>query len=267
MIEFIEEVLLACLIIFKVGGIMDKIFLLSLEDVTNPEYGFCSDARKEDLARVRTNSAFVVDNPEMYPEGDRDVWWLRSPGNYSNYAMYVYYYGYVNQNGYYVHDSNFAVCPALRLNLKSSHWSYAGTVCTDGTKQEIPFTDAANVPLRNPIRTEEGSVTYHCIWFGHYPQSDATGASVEPIKWRVLEVKDGIVLLHAVQNLDIQPFNKTREDVTWDTCTLRSWLNGYGPESNICSMDYRADNFLNRAFTSVEQKAIIGPEVTPLNLF
>lgn len=81
----------------------------------------------------------------------------------------------------------------------------------------------------------------------------------EPILWRVLEIRDGTALLMADAALDCQPFHADSMDVSWENCTLRSWLNGYGPESNRSTADYSAqtDNFLDRAFTSDEQAAIL----------
>jgi hypothetical protein len=57
----------------------------------------------------------------------------------------------------------------------------------------------------------------------------------------VLGETNNKVLLMAEQCLDAQPYNETRESVTWETCTLRTWLN---------------KDFMNLAFTTKEQAAI-----------
>ena len=44
---------------------------------------------------------------------------------------------------------------------------------------------------------------------------------------------------------------------------MRSWLNGYGASSNVDSIDYSSDNFIDAAFTSVEQNVI--RQVTVVN--
>lgn len=85
---------------------------------------------------------------------------------------------------------------------------------------------------------------------------DATGKTKDPIKWRVLWVDGNDAFLMADQSLDIQPYNCANVDVTWETCTLRSWLNGYGSSSNMCNKNYSSDSFINRAFTASEQAAI-----------
>ena len=92
--------------------------------------------------------------------------------------------------------------------------------------------------LSNPT-ISNGVTTWDCIYFGNYYQSNSS--TKEPIKWRVLSVNGNDAFLLADQNLDVKPYNEEYTDVTWATCTLRTWLN---------------DTFLNTAFTSAEQAAI-----------
>ena len=68
----------------------DKLFLLSLAEVGNTNYGFGSDA-------TRAASSW---------------WWLRSPGNNDNNAANVNNDGYVNSNGNNVNNENGSVRPA-----------------------------------------------------------------------------------------------------------------------------------------------------------
>lgn len=108
----------------------------------------------------------------------------------------------------------------------------------------IPIMQNINVSaatLNNPRKDSNGNVTYDCVWFGSYPQSDATGVKKDPIKWRVLEVNGNDAFLVADCNLDVQRYNNTDTNVTWETCTMRKWLNS---------------DFMNRAFTGSEQSAI-----------
>ena len=97
----------------------------------------------------------------------------------------------------------------------------------------------AAVSLQNPTTDGNGVTTWDCIYFGNYYQSNSS--TKEPIKWRVLSVNGNDAFLLADQNLDSKLYNKIYTDVTWATCTLRTWLNGI---------------FLNTAFTSAEQVAI-----------
>ena len=96
----------------------------------------------------------------------------------------------------------------------------------------------AATTLQNP--TMNGVVaTWDCIYFGNYYQNSTTFKV--PIKWRVLSVEGDDAFLLADKNLDVQPYNEEYAAVTWETCTLRKWLNG---------------TFLDTAFTAEEQAAI-----------
>ena len=97
----------------------------------------------------------------------------------------------------------------------------------------------AAIGLQNPTTNGNGVTTWDCIYFGNYYQSNSS--TKEPIKWRVLSVNGNDAFLLADQNLDAKPYNNELANVTWATCTLRTWLNV---------------TFLNTAFTSAEQAAI-----------
>ena len=79
------------------------------------------------------------------------------------------------------------------------------------------------------------------VTFGTYEQDNRTGNGTEAIEWQVLDKKDGKVLLISKYALDCKPYNEQEREVTWETCTLRRWLN---------------DEFYNTAFTSIEQQYI-----------
>lgn len=81
------------------------------------------------------------------------------------------------------------------------------------------------------------------ISFGHYPQKDS--GAPKPIEWVKLRKDSDRLLLISKYALDCKPFNTTSTSVTWETCSLRKWLN---------------NEFLNAAFTAEEQKLI--PTVT-----
>ena len=116
--------------------------------------------------------------------------------------------------------------------------------------------EAANT-LQNPRVDRAGATVWDCVYFGNYPQSDVTGNTKEPIKWRVLCVDGDDAFLVADAMLDIQSYNDTyMNNITWKDCTMRSWLNGYGSSSNSCKKDYTSNNFIDRAFTEAEQNAI-----------
>lgn len=83
------------------------------------------------------------------------------------------------------------------------------------------------------------------VTFGRYPQTKA-GKDKTPIEWLVLARDGNKALLISRYGLDAQPYNKDNTSVTWETCTLRTWLNGM---------------FYNKAFSSAEQAAILTTNV------
>ena len=72
-----------------------------------------------------------------------------------------------------------------------------------------------------------------------------TANGKEDIEWLVLEVTDSKVLVISKYALDCTPYNTSYTHITWETCTLRKWLN---------------NDFINSAF-SADEKARI-PTVT-----
>ncbi|MDE5779077.1 MAG: Ig-like domain-containing protein, partial [Lachnospiraceae bacterium] len=118
--------------------------------------------------------------------------------------------------------------------------------------------------LSNPV-VDNGVTTWDCIYFGSYWQNDTNGDGSadnsddkEPIKWRVLSVDGDDVFLLSDRNLSRQVYKSLsdKKGVKWETSTIRSWLNGYNAEANICGQDYTDDNFLDTAFDEFEQAAI-----------
>ncbi len=81
----------------------------------------------------------------------------------------------------------------------------------------------------------------------------------EPLLWRILEVRNGTALLLSHKAIECEPFQKNLADVSWENCTLRSFLNGYEAKDNVSNIDYskEKDNFLKMAFSLKEQNAMI----------
>ncbi len=79
------------------------------------------------------------------------------------------------------------------------------------------------------------------VFFGDYEQDNDVSNGKEDVEWLVLAKEDNKLLLISRYALDCQPYDTSGADVTWETCTLRSWLN---------------DTFINDAFSSEEQAMI-----------
>lgn len=150
-------------------------------------------------------------------------------------------------------------------------------------------------PERNIIlgtdHIEGGQVSK--IYLGKYPQTDngtvqpagAEGVdwvkvgenplnwcgpyfNIDPIKWRVLKTENSTALLLSDQNLDGIPYHTEEESVTWEKSTIRSWLNGYGKDSNIGGtdgIDYSDNSFKGMAFSVSEWSRIVETAVLNSN--
>ena len=97
----------------------DKIYLLSVKDTLNTNYGFSSDSSEYDIERraqvsdyARSKYCWMSTSSSYYGNG---YWWLRSHSSpNSNYARVVYNYGYVSSNGF-VNFTRNGVRPALTI--------------------------------------------------------------------------------------------------------------------------------------------------------
>ena len=86
------------------------------------------------------------------------------------------------------------------------------------------------------------------ITFGKYEQDNNTDNGKEDIEWIVLDKKsDGQLVLISKYVLDCQPYNTEYTEVTWETCSLRKWLNG---------------TFMDTAFSEEEKAKIQSTTIT-----
>ena len=84
------------------------------------------------------------------------------------------------------------------------------------------------------------------VSFGRYEQDGNPANGPEPIEWLVLDVLDGKSLLVSRYALDIVPYHTEYADVTWETASIRAWLNG---------------DFLSSALDESERTAVLTAEV------
>ncbi len=103
---------------------------------------------------------------------------------------------------------------------------------------------AAQIEKAKPLVLKNANVG-DIVTFGSYEQDNNTSNGKETIEWQVLAKEGSRLLVVSKYALDCQPYNTSYADVTWETCSLRKWLNG---------------TFLNAAFSAEEQKRI--PTVT-----
>ena len=79
------------------------------------------------------------------------------------------------------------------------------------------------------------------IQFGSYEQDNIKKNGKEPIEWIVLERTEDELFLLSRYLLDQMYYHKPFENVTWENCSIRNWLN---------------DDFYNSAFNDVEKEMI-----------
>ena len=111
------------------------------------------------------------------------------------------------------------------------------------------LTDEASRERRMEIKRQQIRDTQEGRYFtlGRYEQDNKPENGPEPIEWKVLARDGDRVLVISRYILDCVRYDEEYRRVTWETCTLRAWLNG---------------EFLNSAFDAEEQLLIPTTHVT-----
>ncbi len=111
--------------------------------------------------------------------------------------------------------------------------AYEALTALEGYKDSKEKADSIFAQYKIEVMRSRIKDGDRCISFGTYGN--------EEIEWNVLEVKDGKALVISDYALEYGQYHSITTEVTWETCTLRTWLN---------------NEFLNSAFTDVEKAAI-----------
>ena len=85
------------------------------------------------------------------------------------------------------------------------------------------------------------------IKFGTYEQDNDTSNGYEDIEWEVLDIQDDKALVISKYGLCAKEYNTYFTNVTWETCSLRNWLN---------------KTFYSKAFSTEEQSMIVNSTAT-----
>ena len=109
------------------------------------------------------------------------------------------------------------------------------TACSSGSTSGEETVDEV---MKKETLTRDGDY----IVFGHYEQDGNESNGPEPIEWEIVSEEGDRTLLMSRYILDRQRYNTELADVTWETCSLRSWLN---------------NDFYNAAFNDLEKILII----------
>ncbi len=129
------------------------------------------------------------------------------------------------------------------------------------TQAEEP-TSPPETPFAAVSEAEPGDT----VQFGSYEQDNDAGNGAEAIEWLVLDKQDGKLLLLSKYVLDCKEYHAEQEEVTWETCTLREWLNGtfYKTAFNQKEQEYIAavtvkneDNYGTEGGNDTEDKVFL----------
>ncbi len=130
-----------------------------------------------------------------------------------------------------------------QMNAGKTVKAYEALIALDGYKDS---TEKANSIFGKYFTEKNGQIKKgKHITFGTYEQNNNSSDGKEDIEWLVLDKKDGKALVISKNALDCQQYNTSQSDVTWETCSLRKWLNS---------------TFISMAFTDAEKSVI--PTVT-----
>ncbi len=128
--------------------------------------------------------------------------------------------------------------------------SQTTTAATTEAAATETTTEAPSTTEQAVMSVENKSFQYRIgdvITFGKYEQDNKTSNGKEDIEWIILDRQGDKVLLISRMALDQQPYNTKKADVTWETCSLRKWLNG---------------SFYESAFDEEDKAHIINASVT-----
>lgn len=162
------------------------------------------------------------------------IWWLRSstlsrinPGGVQD----------DDRSHSKINEAFTAVRPALWLSLEE----------LPKREQILENTSEREYKAKSVLTWPDELKTGNTIEFGRYEQDGDFINGKEPIEWIVLEVKEDEALLLSTKALECRPFtNESSDQVTWEMCSLRRWLN---------------NNFLMEAFSKQEQERILLSEI------
>ncbi len=129
------------------------------------------------------------------------------------------------------------------MNSSKYDEAIAAFEALDGYKDSAQKIASA---MRQKIKP--AAIVGNYISLGTYEQDGNTQNGKENIEWLVLDVKDGKALVISKYILDNQPFDKNSIYSTWETCSLRKWLN---------------QQFFEESFSSAEKTLIATVTLSP----
>ena len=124
----------------------DKVYLLSIYEVIDPELGFPTDWKDKGGTRVALNTEYTKSKRAMTGPDMSGAWWLRTPGDAKNAAT-VFNAGNVFVRGGNVNNFIFAVRPAMNIDTSKVLFTspaeggkISGVPGADAMKEVVSYT-------------------------------------------------------------------------------------------------------------------------------
>lgn len=204
----------------------DKVFLLSLSEITNPGYGFCGDSSIKSVSRWSETSDFAhvmgVSNNYSGIANNRHTcsWYLRSPGSEMQAAR-VLSNGDVSTSGasVYLKYSSQGCVPALHISLSSSLWS----MTDDGTSGEggggtgggeTPPEDS-NIQCAASCSVEAGDTAY-IITYAYGENREDLKKTAESVTWKSADSSVVKVGRHTGYSMPLAPDMHETEEGSYE---------------------------------------------------
>lgn len=145
----------------------DYVYLLSLDEVQNPAYGFDCEEGEEIKKRESRNTQFTknrggwTSTAEAF--GGNGTWWLRKGGPTKRIPI-VFSTGSTSSAGdrahYSVHEKVPVIRPVIHINLSSGLWKWAGKVRVyDEMCEPIITPEPTEIPAETPTPKPTATAT------------------------------------------------------------------------------------------------------------
>ncbi|MBR6365238.1 MAG: hypothetical protein IKS10_03935 [Lachnospiraceae bacterium] len=204
---------------------IDHVFLLSMDEVDR--------YYDSDVTHRITEATRYCNRQGAYEDANGNTaWMLRSADPFSPEIAYVDKDGTFN----YASDSQ---CKSI--SLRPAMWIDLNATDPQQGTSPAPVETPEKTPLSSDIEVGD------FIVFGSYEQDGNISNREEAIGWLVLDKQEDRILVISRYGLDCQPYNNQNVDVTWETCSLRKWLN---------------NEFYMATFTTEERSRILETTVT-----
>ena len=142
----------------------DYVYLLSLDEVQNPDYGFDCEVSHDIKKRESRNTQFANNRGGWSSTTDaylgNGCWWLRKGGP-SKMTPIITSFGATEKGfNYYVNDEKPVIRPVIHINLSSGLWKWAGKIRVyDEMCEPIITPEPTEIPAETPTPKPTSTAT------------------------------------------------------------------------------------------------------------